>query len=75
MKFFKVGGLKVAVIGITNEEAPSVVLPGSFGTIEVTDGIAAANKYARACPEGPGGRGPRDHAQGHSQLGRRSAVR
>ena len=47
MKFFKVGGLKVAVIGITNEEAPSVVLPGSFGTVEVTDGIAAANKYAR----------------------------
>ena len=47
MQFFKVGGLKVAVIGITNEEAPNVVLPGSFGTIEVTDGIAAANKYAR----------------------------
>ncbi len=46
MTFFKVGGLKVAVIGITNEEAPGVVLPGSFGTIEVTDGIAAANKYA-----------------------------
>jgi 2',3'-cyclic-nucleotide 2'-phosphodiesterase (5'-nucleotidase family) len=47
MKFFKVGGLKVAVIGITNEEAPSVVLPGSFGTVEVTDGIEAANTYAR----------------------------
>ena len=47
MTFFKVGGVKVAVIGITNEEAPSVVLPGSFGTVEVTDGIAAANKYAQ----------------------------
>ena len=75
MTFFKVGGLKVAVIGITNEEAPTVVLPGSFGTIEVTDGIAAANKYARHAAEGSGGRGSRDHAQGHSQHGRRSAVR
>ena len=45
--YFNVGGAKVAVIGITNEEAPSVVLPGSFGTIEVTDGIEAANKFAR----------------------------
>lgn len=45
--YFDVGGAKVAVIGITNEEAPSVVLPGSFGTIEVTDGVAAANKFAR----------------------------
>ncbi len=47
LQYFKVGKLKVAVIGITNEEAPTVVLPGSFGTIEVTDGVAAANKYAR----------------------------
>jgi 5'-nucleotidase len=45
--YFDVGGAKVAVIGITNEEAPSVVLPGSFGTIEITDGVAAANKFAR----------------------------
>jgi 5'-nucleotidase len=47
LKYFNVGGAKVAVIGITNEEAPSVVLPGSFGTIEITDGVAAANKFAR----------------------------
>jgi 2',3'-cyclic-nucleotide 2'-phosphodiesterase (5'-nucleotidase family) len=45
--YFDVGGAKVAVIGITNEEAPNLVLPGSFGTIEVTDGVAAANKFAR----------------------------
>src|SRR5688572_29228631 len=45
--YFNVAGAKVAVIGITNEEAPSVVLPGSFGTIEITDGVAAANKFAR----------------------------
>ena len=43
---FNVGGAKVAVIGITNEEAPNLVLPGSFGTIEVTDGVVAANRYA-----------------------------
>ena len=29
--YFNVGGAKVAVIGITNEEAPALVLPGSFG--------------------------------------------
>jgi 5'-nucleotidase len=45
--YFNVAGAKVAVIGITNEEAPTVVLPGSFGTVEVTDGVVAANKFAR----------------------------
>ena len=45
--YFNVGGAKVAVIGITNEEAPNLVLPGSFGAVEVTDGVAAANKFAR----------------------------
>jgi 5'-nucleotidase len=47
IRYFNVGGAKVAVIGITNEEAPGLVSPGNFGTIEVTDGVAAANKYAR----------------------------
>ena len=46
-KIFDVGGVKVAVIGITNPEAPTLVFPGSFGTIEVTDPVPAANK-ARA---------------------------
>jgi 5'-nucleotidase len=45
--YFNVGGAKVAVIGITNEEAPGLVLPGSFGDVQVTDGVAAANKFAR----------------------------
>ena len=36
-------GVKVAIIGVTNPEAPTLVFPGSFGTIEVTDPIAAAN--------------------------------
>jgi 2',3'-cyclic-nucleotide 2'-phosphodiesterase (5'-nucleotidase family) len=46
--WFRVGGLKIAVIGITNEEAPEVVKPGSLGTIEITDSVAAANKWASA---------------------------
>lgn len=46
-KIFDVGGVKVAVIGITNPEAPTLVFPGNFGTIEVTDPIRAAKK-ARA---------------------------
>ncbi|HEX9680148.1 MAG TPA: 5'-nucleotidase C-terminal domain-containing protein [Anaerolineales bacterium] len=46
-EIFEVGGVKVAVIGITNPEAPTLVFPGSFGTIEVTDPVPAANR-ARA---------------------------
>jgi 2',3'-cyclic-nucleotide 2'-phosphodiesterase (5'-nucleotidase family) len=46
-EIFDVGGVKVAVIGLTNPEAPTLVFPGSFGTIEVTDPVPAANK-ARA---------------------------
>lgn len=44
MKIYNVGGVKVAVIGITNPEAPGLVFPGSFGTIEITDPVAAANE-------------------------------
>lgn len=46
LAFFKVGGAKVAVIGIVNEEAPTLVSPGNFGTMVVTDGVAAANYWA-----------------------------
>jgi 5'-nucleotidase len=46
-EIFDVGGVDVAVIGLTNPEAPSLVFPGSFGTIVPTDPVAAANK-ARA---------------------------
>lgn len=46
-QIYKVGKVKVAVIGITNPEAPSLVFPGTFGSIEITDPVAAANK-ARA---------------------------
>jgi 2',3'-cyclic-nucleotide 2'-phosphodiesterase (5'-nucleotidase family) len=46
-KIFDVGGTKVAVIGLTNPEAPTLVSPGNFGTIEVTDPVVAANR-ARA---------------------------
>jgi 2',3'-cyclic-nucleotide 2'-phosphodiesterase (5'-nucleotidase family) len=47
IRYFTVGGAKIAVIGITNEEAPTLVFPGSFGTIQITDSIAAANKFAQ----------------------------
>ena len=46
-EIFDVGGVKVGVVGITNPEAPTLVFPGRFGTIEVTDPVPAANK-ARA---------------------------
>ncbi len=44
-------GVKVAIIGITNPEAPTLVFPGSFGTIEVTDPIAAANSARDAAED------------------------
>ena len=46
-EIFDVGGVKVAVIGLTNPEAPALVTGGNFGTIEVTDPVVAA-KRARA---------------------------
>ncbi len=45
--FFNVDGIRVAVIGITNEEAPELVFPGSFGTMQVSNSIVAANKAAK----------------------------
>lgn len=50
---FDVGGVKVGVVGVTNPEAPTLVFPGSFGTIEVTDPVPAANK-ARAAAKRAG---------------------
>jgi len=47
-KIFNLGSVKVAVIGITNPEAPTLVFPGNFGSIVVTDPIAAANKAREA---------------------------
>lgn len=52
-KIFDVGGVKVAVIGITNPEAPTLVFPGSFGTIVPTNPVPAANK-ARAAAKHAG---------------------
>ncbi|HEU0029770.1 MAG TPA: 5'-nucleotidase C-terminal domain-containing protein [Kofleriaceae bacterium] len=52
-KIFDVGGVKVGVVGITNPDAPTLVKPGSFGTIDVTDPIPAANAArAHAMAEG-----------------------
>ena len=46
-KVFEVGGVKVGVVGVTNPEAPTLVFPGSFGTIVPTDPYKAANKAAK----------------------------
>jgi len=47
-RIFKYNGVKVAVIGITNPEAPSLVFPGNFGTIVPTDPVAAAMRAQAA---------------------------
>ncbi len=39
-----VGGVKVAVIGLTNPDAPALVTGGNFGSIEVADPVAAASR-------------------------------
>ena len=41
-KIFEFQGVQVAVIGLVNEEAPSLVKPGNFGPIQITDSVAAA---------------------------------
>lgn len=41
-RIFEVGGVKVAVIGVTNADAPNLVKAGNLGTIEVSDPAEAA---------------------------------
>jgi 2',3'-cyclic-nucleotide 2'-phosphodiesterase (5'-nucleotidase family) len=48
LKIYDVAGVKVGVVGIVNEEAPTLVTPGALGTLEITDSIQAANKGAIA---------------------------
>jgi 2',3'-cyclic-nucleotide 2'-phosphodiesterase (5'-nucleotidase family) len=43
---FTVDGVKVAVIGIVNEEVPTLVTPGGLGTLQITSSVPAANKAA-----------------------------
>jgi 2',3'-cyclic-nucleotide 2'-phosphodiesterase (5'-nucleotidase family) len=43
-EMFDVGGIKVAVIGITNQEAPTLVFPGSFGTMVLRKPHTVANR-------------------------------
>jgi 2',3'-cyclic-nucleotide 2'-phosphodiesterase (5'-nucleotidase family) len=47
-KIFKLGGVKVAVIGITNPEAPTLVFAGNFGDLVITDPVEAANKARKS---------------------------
>lgn len=41
-RIFELGGVKVAVIGVTNADAPNLVKAGNLGTIEVSDPATAA---------------------------------
>jgi len=43
-KVFTVGGVKVAVVGITNPEARDLVAPTALGSLQITDPVAAAEK-------------------------------
>ena len=44
---FTVDGVRIAVIGIVNEEAPTLVTPGAMGTIQISESVATADKAAR----------------------------
>ncbi len=50
-EIFDVGGVKIGVVGITNPEAPTLVFPGSFGTITPTDPVKAALKARNAAKD------------------------
>jgi len=39
--------VRVAVLGITSQDAPSLIFPGRMGTIEVQEPVAAANTAAK----------------------------
>ncbi len=47
-QIFDLSGTKVAVIGITNPEAPNLVFPGNFGTMVPSDPVAAAMSAQKA---------------------------
>jgi 5'-nucleotidase len=43
-EIFDVGGIKVGVVGVTNPEAPGLVLPGAFGSVTLADPAVSAVK-------------------------------
>jgi 2',3'-cyclic-nucleotide 2'-phosphodiesterase (5'-nucleotidase family) len=45
-KVFNFHGVKIGLIGFTNEDAPTLVFPGSFGPFQVTNATAAVNAEA-----------------------------
>jgi 5'-nucleotidase len=47
-----VAGVKVAMIGVTNPEAPTLVAPGNTGTIDITDPAGAAMQAQEAARRG-----------------------
>jgi 5'-nucleotidase len=49
----KIGGVRVAIIGVTNQDAPALLPPGAMGSIKVTAPAYAANN-ARALARAQG---------------------
>jgi 2',3'-cyclic-nucleotide 2'-phosphodiesterase (5'-nucleotidase family) len=45
-KVFNFHGVKLGLIGFTNEDAPTLVFPGSFGPFQVTNATSAVNAEA-----------------------------
>lgn len=45
-RLFEFEGVKLGLIGFTNEDAPSLVFPGAFGPFEVTDAVSVVNAEA-----------------------------
>ncbi len=54
-KIISIGGVKVALIGITNPDVADLSFPGALGTMTVSDPIAAANA-ARVAAQAAGAR-------------------
>ena len=47
-KLIKVGGVSVGIVGVTNPEAPGLVLPGNFGGVTPTNPVTAAMRAKAA---------------------------
>lgn len=65
---FRAGDAKFAVIGVVNEKAPTLVAPGSLGTMSRTDSVAAAMAAKAAAQGGGCRRVHRDHRHGCHRL-------
>jgi 2',3'-cyclic-nucleotide 2'-phosphodiesterase (5'-nucleotidase family) len=51
-KIYNIGGIRFGLIGFTNDDAPTLTFPGSFGPFSVTDPIAAVDLEERRLARG-----------------------